>query len=142
MAHANLTVRPDDRSLAAGLGALLNDGGFAQGDVTVVERDPNIYSSSYASDIVCERGEPTVPPEPDAGEDSAILNGNAPGTCVPCNICSRSRRAHGVRDIGCLPADPKRWRRPLPARWHHRAASREDRHGPRLAGARPRSNYV
>lgn len=47
-----LTLRPDDTSLAAGLRALLNDGGFAQGDVTVLEREPNIYSSSYASDIV------------------------------------------------------------------------------------------
>ena len=48
---ATPTQRPDDASLAAGLGALLNAGGCAQGYVAVVEREPNVYASSYASDI-------------------------------------------------------------------------------------------
>jgi hypothetical protein len=50
--QALLTTRPDDGDLAAELTALLNEGGFARGDVVILEREPNVYSSSYPNDIV------------------------------------------------------------------------------------------
>jgi hypothetical protein len=45
-------TRPNDVSLATGLGALLNEGGFVNGEIAIVEREPNVYSTSYASDVV------------------------------------------------------------------------------------------
>jgi hypothetical protein len=45
-------TRPADADLAAALTALLNEGGLARGDVVILEREPNAYSSSYPNDVV------------------------------------------------------------------------------------------
>lgn len=43
---------PDHRSLEFGLSRALNVHGFAVGDVTVIDRKPNIYTSTYPSEVV------------------------------------------------------------------------------------------
>ena len=43
---------PDRRSLTFGLSRALNEYGFAVGNVTVLDRRPNIFASSYPSEIV------------------------------------------------------------------------------------------
>jgi hypothetical protein len=48
----SLPELPDLGSLTSGLSRILNENGFAVGIVTVLDRRPNIYTSTYPSEIV------------------------------------------------------------------------------------------